>query len=215
MLSDSPPERNLEWSNNGIEGAKKFILKIWRYFNNIEICHNEINNDIVHEKEAKKLEKNMHFCIDKVTKSLENFQYNVAVASLREFSNHFLTIKDIKKNKRMNNILFEALSNWVIMLAPLMPHFAEELWKILGNKNTLVTDQKWPKADISILQENKVNLIIQVNGKKKDVLNIEKGLSKEVIKGLAVSFLKNQNNLKEKKVKKIIVVPDRIVNIVI
>ena len=91
------------------------------------------------------LRKQLHICIEKVTKSLDNFQYNVAVASLREFANYFFLLKSDEYN---NSILHEALSNWVIMISPLAPHLAEELWQKLGYKS-LVSLQKWPNMKIS------------------------------------------------------------------
>ena len=212
MLSDSPPERNLDWSNSGIEGSRKFIVKVWSFFNKLKFNEKDIDKNTSPENNnSSDLMKQLHLCIEKVTKSLDNFQYNVAVASLREFANYFFSLKP---NDNNNSILHEALSNWVIMISPLAPHLAEELWKLLGYKN-LVSEQKWPKYENKFLTEENINLIVQINGKKKLIINIKKGLTKEqteriVLENRAIIKIIESNNYK-----KIIIVPDRVVNLVI
>ena len=211
MLSDSPPERNLDWSNSGIEGSRKFIVKVWSYFNKLKFNEKDIKKTSSPENnDSSGLRKQLHLCIEKVTKSLDNFQYNVAVASLREFANYFFTLK-LNDN---NNTLHEALSKWVIMMSPLVPHLAEELWQLLGYKN-LVAEQKWPRYENKFLTEENINLIVQINGKKKLIINIKKGLTKEqteriVLENKAIIKIIESNNYK-----KIIIVPDRVVNLVI
>ena len=210
MLSDSPPERNLDWSNSGIDGSRKFIVKVWSFFNKLKFNEKDIDKSTSIENDPPSdLIKQLHFCIEKVTKSLDNFQYNVAVASLREFANYFFSIK------HEDNIgaLHKALSNWVIMISPLAPHLAEELWKILGYKS-LVAEQMWPKYENKFLIEDNINLIIQINGKKKLVVNIKKGLTKEQTKQTILDNSAIQKIIKDKNYKKIIIVPDRIVNFV-
>ena len=211
MLSDSPPERNLDWSNSGIEGSRKFIVKVWTHFNKLKFNEMDIKKNSSHRSNnSSDLRKKLHLCIEKVTKSLDNFQYNVAVSSLREFANYFFTLK-LKDN---NYTLHEALSKWVIMLSPLAPHLAEELWQLLGYKN-LVAEQKWPRYENKFLTEENINLIVQINGKKKLIINIKKGLTKEqteriVLENRAIIKIIESNNYK-----KIIIVPDRVVNLVI
>ncbi len=218
MLSDSPPERNLEWSNSGIEGSKKYIHKIWKYFNELELHCDDFDLDIIDyqykDPIALDLIKRMYVCISKVTKNLDNFQYNVAVASLREFSNFFLTYKLSNNNVDIKKALKIALSNWVIMISPLMPHLAEELWSIMGN-NLLVVDQKWPQPNKNYIQEHNVNLVIQINGKKKLIESISKGLSRDETSDIAIKCLIDKGLYKNQKLKNIIIVPDRIVNLVI
>ena len=210
MLSDSPPERNLDWSNSGIEGSRRFIVKVWSYFNSLKIDKKEIDKTVSPENDnILDLRKQLHFYIEKVTKSLDNFQYNVAVASLREFANYLFTFKP-----KYNKTLHEALSNWVIMMSPLVPHLAEELWQLLGYKS-LVSEQKWPIYENKFLTEDNINLIVQINGKKKLVINIKKGLTKEqtekiVLENSAIIKIIEKNNYK-----KIIIIPDRVVNLVI
>tara|TARA_X000000950_G_scaffold5895_1_gene6312 strand:- start:2051 stop:4618 length:2568 start_codon:yes stop_codon:yes gene_type:complete len=212
MLSDSPPERNLDWSNSGIEGSRKFIVKVWSFFNSLKFKENAINkNNSLENYNSSDLRKQLHLCIRKVTKSLDNFQYNVAVASLREFANYFFSLKPNKDN---NGILHETLSTWVIMISPLAPHLAEELWQILGYKS-LVSKQKWPKYESKYITEENVNLIVQVNGKKRLVMNIKRGFTKELTESIVLKNDSIIKIIKNNKYKKIIIIPDRVVNIVI
>ena len=209
MLSDSPPERNLDWSNSGIEGSKKFIIKIWNYFNRLDFSRKDINksSDSISDQSLELIKKT-HLCIEKVTRSLDSFQYNVAVAALREFANFFLNVK-------LETVtLHDTLSKWVVMMSPLTPHFAEELWQILGYKN-LVTEENWPEYNRKLFEENTINLIIQVNGKKKLVINIRKGLNESETKELVLNNDKVKDALTKNTIKKLIVVPDRVVNLVI
>ena len=157
------------------------------------------------------LQKKLHFCIEKVTKSLDNFQYNVAVAALREFANHFFTYKQEYND---SNLLHKVLSKWVIMISPLAPHLAEELWKILGYKS-LVAEQKWPKYEDKFLTEDNINLIVQINGKKKLLMNIKKGLTEEQTKKLVLENTSIKEILKNRNYKKIIIIPNRVANLVI
>ena len=156
------------------------------FFNKLEFNKTNINKTILDESNYPlDLIKKLHFCIEKVTKNLDNFQYNVAVAALREFANYFFTLKFKDNDNIYNKALHEALSKWVIMISPLVPHLAEELWQILGYQS-LVAKKKWPKYENNFLTEDNINLIIQINGKKKLVINIKKGLTKEQTKKLVL-----------------------------
>ena len=212
MLSDSPPERNLDWSNSGIEGSRRFIVRVWNFFNNMKFDKKEVTKIDKHTNQySSNLQKKLHFCIEKVTKSLDNFQYNVAVAALREFANHFFTYKQEYND---SNLLHKVLSKWVIMISPLAPHLAEELWKILGYKS-LVAEQKWPKYEDKFLTEDNINLIVQINGKKKLLMNIKKGLTEEQTKKLVLENTSIKEILKNRNYKKIIIIPNRVANLVI
>ena len=117
-------------------------------------------------------------------------------------------------SESLNISLKEALTNWVIMISPIMPHLAEDLWKTLGY-NSLVANQKWPSANKEYLDNEEINLIIQINGKKKILLSLKKGLNREETEKIALETLKKNFMLKDKNIKKIIVIPDKIVNLVI
>jgi leucyl-tRNA synthetase len=156
----------------------------------------------------------MYICIDKVTMNLDNFQYNVAVASLREFSNFFLSYKFDRNNSDIKSALKHALTNWIIMISPIIPHLAEELWSTMGYDN-LVVYQDWPKTNKNYIKEENINLVIQINGKKKLIQSIARGLSKNEVSDIAIKCLVNKGLYQNQKLKKIIVVPDKVANLVI
>ena len=214
MLSDSPPERKLEWSSNGIDGAKKYLTRIWNFFNSVnlkDVPHNWEKNLL--KDQSKDLRTKTHIYIDKVTKCLEKFQYNVAVASLREFSN-FFTSFNMVTDPEIKYSLKKSMSVWTIMIAPMAPHIAEELWKMLGNAGC-VGLQSWPECNTNFIKKDEISLVIQINGKKKLVLSVEKGLNQEEIKKIINTNDKLKHYTKNKIIRKMIIVPDRIVNIVI
>ena len=215
MLSDSPPERKLEWTNNGIEASKKYLSKVWNFFSNYDFSKlpHQKNLEFTNEN-AKILQKRTHYHIEKTTSSLERFQYNVAVASLREWSNLFLGKVPDEEPKDMQISLVSSMTQWTIMLSPMLPHLAEELWKILGNKD-YVCDQKWPVANKTYLVQERTTLVIQINGKKKVTLKVEKGLNKKQTEKMVLSSKNVNVFLTGLKIKRTIIIPDRIVNFVI
>ena len=175
ILSDSPPERKLEWTNSGIDGANKYLLKIWKFFSNLSL--EKVN---FCEEYQFKLEKNLnliektHSYMDRITKSLDNFQYNVAVALIRELSNIFLSHQFNPKEKEDLIALKFSLTKWIIMISPMIPHLAEELWKKIGNHNTLVCEQSWPIAKLNYIKNKNINIVVQVNGKRRRYLKFQK-----------------------------------------
>ncbi|PPR27289.1 MAG: Leucine--tRNA ligase [Alphaproteobacteria bacterium MarineAlpha9_Bin4] len=216
MLSDSPPERKLEWTSSGIDGSNKYLLKVWRFFNNLQLNDIIFYENYKYEKEKNKnLIEKTHFYIDKITKSLDNFQYNVAVAQIREFSNIFFSF-DIDNIKNEDSIALKfSLTKWIILISPMVPHLAEELWKVLGYKDTLVSEQNWPIANLDYIKITNVNIVVQINGKKKFVYEIPKDLSVEETKEFLSKKEAIKAIIKEKEIKKIIVIPNKIFSLVI
>ncbi len=156
-----------------------------------------------------------HFYIDRITKSLDSFQYNVSVALIREYSNIFFAFEPDTKEKEQLIALKFALTKWVILISPVVPHIAEELWKKIGYKKSLVSEQAWPIADLNYIRKTTINIVIQVNGKKKLVLQVPKDLTAEETK----RFLMEKEDLKaiigSKKIKKTIIIPNKIFSIVV
>ena len=167
------------------------------------------------DKESLYLREKTHYYIDKVTKSLESFQYNVSVAQIREFSNIFLSFDITTKNQQKLIALKFSLTKWIIIISPMIPHLAEELWKILGYEDSLASSQSWPKANLSLIKETTVNIVVQVNGKKKLILNIPKDLTAEQTKHLLMGKEDIKKIIKDKKIKKIITIPNKIFSLVI
>jgi leucyl-tRNA synthetase len=192
ILFAAPPETELEWDDRGIEGASKFLNRVWRIQDNLK------------EKSDPHVLRAMHKAIQKVTQDLESFKFNTAIASLMEFTN---VIYQSGADK-------EALSKLVIMLAPIAPHFAEELWELLGNKDSIFK-ASWPKYDPDLLVEEKVIIVIQVNGKVRSKIEVPADIKEDTLKEMVLSDEKMQPWIKGKPVKNFILVPQKLVNIVV
>jgi leucyl-tRNA synthetase len=195
LLSDSPPERDLEWSEGGIEGAARFVQRVWR-----------LANSAGGEGGDEGLERKLHRTIAAVGESLEGLQFNKAVAQLYEL------VSAIEK-ARPSAVRDEAVRTLVRLIAPMAPHLAEESWALLGGEG-LVTNADWPDFDPALLVEDQVTLAVQVNGKLRDTLTAPRGLDRAQAEALALASDKVQRQLGGVPPRKVIVVPDRLVNIV-
>ena len=216
MLSDSPPERDLDWSESGVEGCWKFLKRIWMHFHNYKFDIEYL--DLLKNAKGKNLSlrQNIHKSIKETTDSIEEFKYNSAVASIRKLSNILLAYKTKSDDNITEQIVLEGWKAFILMLAPMTPHIAEELWKIL-EKNTNISNVSWPKEDRNLLKNNIITLAIQINGKFKSTLDINQ--SDKDNKDMIVNTILNMDNikkaLKNNEPKKIISVPGKVVNIVI
>jgi leucyl-tRNA synthetase len=196
MLSDSPPERDLEWSESGIEGAARFVQRVWRL----------ASSDAPGEGSDELLERKLHRTIAAVSEALDGLQFNKAVAQLYELTSAIEKAKPTETRSRAIRIL-------VRLAAPAAPHLAEEAWAALGEQD-MVVDAPWPEFDPAMLVEDQVTLAVQVNGKLRDTLNAPRGLDRAAAEALALASEKVQRQLGGNAPRKVIVVPDRLVNIV-
>jgi leucyl-tRNA synthetase len=196
MLSDSPPERDLEWSIGGIEGAARFVQRVWRL----------AAADLSGGSEDESLKRKLHRTIAAVGEAIEALQFNKAVAQLYEL------VTAIEK-AGASATKAEAVRTLVKLITPMAPHLAEECWDALGGEG-LVAMADWPKFDPSLLVEEEVTLAVQVNGKLRDTLTAPRGLGREEAEALALASEKVQRQLAGASPRKVIVVPDRLVNIV-
>ncbi|WP_448662736.1 leucine--tRNA ligase [Sphingomonas sp. CJ20] len=199
MLSDSPPERDLEWSENGIEGAWRFVQRLWRLFDGLA-------DQAGAEGADKDLDKRLHRTIAGVAEDIEALTFNKAVAKLYE-----LTAAIEKAAPSASRTA--AIRTLVHIVAPMVPHLCEEAWAAMGNAG-LVADAAWPDVDPALLVDDEVTIAIQVNGKLRDTLLLAKGLSREDTEAAALASDKIVRALEGKAPRKVIVVPDRLVNIV-
>ena len=209
ILSDSPPERDLEWSTAGIEGAWKYINKIFRLVSdNLGAAPAKPSS---FSDNATALRRATHKTIDAVAKDIEAFHMNKSVARLRELSNTMSSF--VAKNDGDKWALREAIESFIVMVNPMIPHFAEEAWSMLGHKTPL-TQTPWPKVDPALLESDTVTLAVQVNGKMRATITLPANADQKAAETAALSEANVQNALEGKAVKKVIVVPGRIVNVV-
>ncbi|MFL6732530.1 MAG: leucine--tRNA ligase, partial [Sphingomicrobium sp.] len=196
MLSDSPPERDLEWSEGGIEGASRFVQRVWRLATGTGPA----------DGEDEQLKRRLHRAIAAVGEAIEGLQFNKAIAQLYELTT---AIEKAKPSSTRH----DAVRALILLAAPAAPHLAEECWAALGESGMIV-DAAWPDFDPAFLVDDEVTLAVQVNGKLRDTLNAPRGLDRAAAEALALASDKVQRQLAGATPRKVIVVPDRLVNIV-
>ena len=208
MLSDSPPERDLDWSDAGIEGARKYIDRLWRLANVLAAGTDAESDD----EQSVAVRKAQHKTVKNVTEDLEKFHLNKAVARIRELTNFLESAK--KDTPGQISVLKQALEAVVKLLSPMIPHLSEELWLALGHKEMLAGQNFWPVHDDKMVEDEVLTVVVQVNGKLRATLQLKKDCDDESAKQIALNDEKVKLAVEGKEIKKIIVVPNRIVNVV-
>lgn len=214
ILSDSPPDKDLLWSDRGVEGCYNFLEKLWTLLLDGKIDIEDINYDEEKLTDSdKKLLQKLNQVIDNFTKELEDkFRFNTVIARFRELVS--LLKEEMQTGKLTPQVLNKSVRELLILLNPIVPHITEELWEKLGGKGQIV-DASWPRAEERWLKRAIFTLAVQVNGKLRATLEIPVDLDEDQIKELATSHPKVLPHIKGKLVKNIIYVPGRIVNIVV
>lgn len=214
MLSDSPPERDLEWTEEGVEGAWRFTQRLWRAVT-MSLDENSIGMEEPRDfsKEAKDLRRITHLSIDSIGKDIENFHFNAAVAQTYKYANAILSFKPDGSDGD-KYALFEAIKTIILITSPMMPHLAEEMWSLIGGEG-MVSDASWPEAKSELMQQSSVIVVVQVQGKLRDKLEVAKDMDKAELEALALASEKVQAFTDGKEIRKVIVVPNKIVNIVV
>ena len=222
ILFASPPEVDMEWTDKGMEGAFRFLNRVWRLvYNNLNYFEEiknrkEISFEIISD-EGKKLRQKTHQTIKKVTEDIEQrFHFNTAISAVMELVNEVYKFELEGRLLEGNNILAlkEALEMIVRLLAPITPHLSEELWSELGYKQSIYL-QPWPEYDTKLLEEEEKVIVVQVNGKLRGTILVPSSYNEEKIKNEALSLPKIKEKIEGKKIIKVITVSGKLVNIVI
>jgi leucyl-tRNA synthetase len=214
MLSDSPPDRDLDWTDSGIEGAMRYVNRLWRMVTTPPFTPSPISEEQPKEigGGALNVHKAVHKTIHGVSTDLDKFHFNKAVARIRELTN---AVSDLSANDPGSPwVLREGLETVVRLIGPMMPHLAEELWSALGHDNIL-TETPWPVADETLLVDETVTVAVQVNGKLRGTLELQKDEDKQIAEKCALELDGVIAAMSGKPARKVIVIPNRIVNVVI
>ncbi|NLM04632.1 MAG: leucine--tRNA ligase [Clostridiales bacterium] len=214
VLFAAPPERDLEWSDQGVEGCFRFLNRIYRLVDEALVNKSFENTTDTMSKDDNELNYMIHKTIKRVTEDLEErFNFNTAVSAIMELVNALYKYKEIDK-KLINGLLFkEAIETVIILLSPFAPHITDELWYKIGNKNSVYL-QEWPKYDKKAIVRDEIEIVVQINGKVRDKLIVSSDISKEEIEKEAMNSDRIKDLLKDRDVKKVIVVPKKLINIV-
>ena len=210
ILFKAPPEKDLEWGDSDVEGQYRFLCRIWKLFLDYS------NNDITHEADKLKKEnessllKSINIAIKEISNDIKNNQFNTAISELMKFYNSISSnLNHVSKDLRR-----EALMKFCILLAPFAPHISDEIWHLIGNSKSVHLEQ-WPVFDEDALKENSYELVIQINGKVRDKINVEINISDDEIKEKTLIRPNVKKWIDNKTIRKIIIVKGRIINIVV
>ena len=227
-LFAAPPEKELEWNMNGLAGAYRFINRLYLLVSGTaEFSDHNAKSENHYGVELKnrnqkdeEIQKKLHQTVKKVTESIEDdFHFNTAIAAVMELLNDMTTYKQevIDKDNissESKKIWREVLEKTILLIAPFAPHVADELWAYLGNE-TFTFEEEWPKYDEELTKDHTFNLVIQVNGKVRDMVSAQIGISKDDAEKLALESEKAKKFIDGKEVVKVIVVPNKLVNVVV
>ena len=211
MLSDSPPERDMEWTQSGIEGAWRFCQRVWAIADQLPETAPSGYDFSNAGEDAHALRKASHRALDRIAKAIEGFRFNSAVAQIYEWVNA-LKKAETQNGDALLAARFEAVKLLSQALTPFMPHLAEECWHRVGGDG-FVSAARWPEIDTNLLDDEAIILPIQINGKRRGQIEIAKTADATAIKAMALAESNVKRNLEGRTIRKIIVVPGRIVNI--
>ena len=213
ILFAAPPERELEWSDRGVEGCYRFLNRIWRLaYEFTEKCENIPGSYEIRNEADKKLAYTLHYTIKKVTEDIrDRFNFNTAISAVMELVNELYKYKEGDINDALYSTVIKTM---IVLLAPFVPHITEELWQELGYEGT-VYEQSWPTYDEEALKKDEIEIVVQINGKNKEKINIPGDATKEDMLQIADENEKIKGLTDGKNVVKVIAVPGRLINIVV
>ncbi|MBU4305548.1 MAG: leucine--tRNA ligase [Candidatus Omnitrophica bacterium] len=215
ILFAAPPEAEFDWNERGMDGAWRFLTRVWTLVQNFrELKQAALTQPLpIQEKE---LEFKLHAVIKKVTEEMKGgFKFNTAISSLMELTNEIMPVlRRAEETKRIGPVLEQAVRTLVILLSPITPHMCEELWKLFGSRESIIKTA-WPRYDPAKLQKDEITLVLQVNGKVRSKITVPADIAEEELKTRALDDTKIKEWVKGKSVKKIFVVKNKLVNILL
>lgn len=218
ILSDSPPARDFDWSDAGVEGCYKFLNRVWKLFsNNQEYISLDYKLPEKLSKENDDLVRVVHMAIKSVSNDISNdFQFNTVISRYRELTNAIYDWRNKKSdlNDEDKAVLSFASTTLIKLMSPVTVFMADEIWKELGS-NKSIHEEKWCEYDENLAKASSITLVVQINGKVKDKIEVDEGLDNETLKEIALSSEKVKELINGKTIVKIIVVPKKLVNIVV
>jgi leucyl-tRNA synthetase len=218
-MSDSPPERDMEWTDAGVEGAWRFTQRLWRIAESWLEAHPALKGELgaapnSFGADALALRRAAHKTVTQVTETIEKFSFNSGVAAIYKFANALAEVKpEALADAAGLWARKEALDTLALLIGPMMPHLAEEIWQSLGHKELLV-ETAWPIADPALIIDDMATVAVQVNGKLRATISLPRDCDKAQAEQAALADPAVQRALEGKAPKKVVVVPNRIVNIV-
>ena len=211
MLSDSPPNRDMEWSDSGIDGSWRFLNKLWRFVRSIDYKHGSSGIPKNLSNHNQNLLRILNITVKEVTDSIEDFHFNNAIASIRSLFNSVTAYETISQKDEF--VVFHVIKKLLILINPMVPHIAEELWETL-QFDGMICNASWPNVNSIYLLQNNVEIPIQINGKMRALINVPIDTDKNELELLALKE-KNIKKFLNGKPKKVIIITNRIVNFVI
>jgi leucyl-tRNA synthetase len=224
ILFAAPPAKDLEWNSQGVEGCYRFLKRVWRIFDiflsDIKQAGSIPKDYETNSKELQELRRITHVTIGRVTDDIQTrMQFNTAIAAVMEFVNHLYSFRDswvlLKDNSAgARAIVRESFDTLILLLSPFAPHIAEEMWSLLGHKTSIV-QVEWPVFNKDFTTKEELLIVVQLNGKVRQRITVSASASQEDIKSLALNDSKIKEQIKDQEIKKVIVVPGKLVNIVV
>jgi len=212
MLSDSPPERDVQWTDAGVEGAWRFVQRVWRLVSQVSETEIAANRSAHKDGAAGTFYKGAHTALHHVTEDLNGLGFNRAVARIYELTNVLSsTTPETEIDHAARKAACEIL---IILIGPMMPHLAESCWQVLGHE-TLLAQTPWPEVDVSVLVSDEIILPIQVNGKRRAEISVPREADSGMVETIVLKDPKVLEIIDGRDIKKLIIVPGRIVNLVI
>jgi leucyl-tRNA synthetase len=214
MLSDSPPERDVIWTEAGVEGAHRFVQRVWRVISEAAPALAGVAPAAAGEGEAGDISRAAHKTVKAVGEDIERLGFNKAVARIYELVNTLSPhLARPAADGALKGALREAVEMLVVMISPMMPHLAEECWQAIGGEG-MAANHAWPEFDAALVVDDQIVLPVQINGKKRGDLTIAREADQSAVEQAALALDFVQKALDGKPPRKVIVVPQRIVNVV-